>query len=180
MTDLDTERYPVGRLVTHPPADAAERARLIDAIARLPSEIRALVTGLDARELDTSYRDGGWTIRQVVHHVPDSHMNAYVRVKLALTEPEPAIKTYEEARWAELPDSRGDVGVSLDLLDALHRRWVALLRSLSAADLARTFVHPEWGRISVDQSLRMYDWHGRHHTAHIRNALARAGRAVTR
>ena len=124
-------------------------------------------------ELERTYREGGWTIRQVVHHVPDSHMNAYVRTKLALTETAPAIKAYDEARWAELPDARsGAVGLSLDLLDSLHRRWVTCLRALSTEDFLRTYVHPELGAVHLYEALAIYAWHGRHHTAHIKNALS--------
>jgi len=173
MTDLDRQRYPVGPIDKRPPADARARTALVDSIARTPSTIRGLVDGLSDRDLDTPYREGGWTIRQVVHHVPDSHMNAYIRMKLALTEEKPAIKTYEEARWAELPDSKRPIADSLDLLDALHRRWVALLRATSEHDLQRTFVHPEWGEVTIDAAITMYEWHCRHHTAHIRQALAR-------
>lgn len=173
----DRERYPVGRAPRTAPAGAHERVALVDSIERAPGVIRELVTGLSDAELGTSYRDGGWTIRQVVHHVPDSHMNGYVRMKLAVTEENPAIKLYEESRWAELPDGRtAPVAISLDLLDALHRRWVAFLRSLTEVQLRRPFVHPEWGAVSVDQAIALYEWHGRHHAAHIRNALARRAR----
>lgn len=124
--------------------------------------------GLRDAQLDTPYREGGWTVRQVAHHVPDSHMNAYVRFRLALTEERPTIKTYEEARWAELADAKtAPVEVSLALLEPLHERWVRLLRSLSAGDLARTFTHPEHGVRTLEWMLFLYAWHGRHHTAHI-------------
>jgi hypothetical protein len=133
------------------------------------------VEGLSDRELDTPYRPGGWTIRQVIHHVPDSHMNAYVRMKLAVTEQKPTIKTYEEALWAELPEARtAPIAMSLDLLDALHRRWTAFLRALPAADFGRAFQHAEWGLVSVDEALGMYAWHCRHHTAHVKLGLQRA------
>ena len=129
----------------------------------------AAVAGLAAGQLDTPYREGGWTVRQVVHHLPDSHLNAYTRMKLALTEEEPTIKPYEEARWAELPDARGgDIEPSLRLLESLHQRWLMLLRDLKPADFDRQFRHPEHGRIfKLSETLALYAWHGRHHVAHI-------------
>jgi hypothetical protein len=173
MNDLDTLRYPVGRMERHrAPLDAAARASCIDIIEQTPAVFRRLVTGLTDRQLDTPYRPGGWTIRQVIHHVPDSHMNAYVRMKLAATEEAPAVKTYEEALWAELPEARtAPIAMSLDLLDALHRRWVAFLRALPEANFSRTFSHPEWKRVSIDESLTMYAWHCRHHAAHVKQGL---------
>ena len=176
MADLDQQRYPVGRFDKRAPADARARAALIDSIAATPAHLRSLVAGLSDEELDVRYRDGGWTIRQVVHHVPDSHMNGYVRMKLALTEENPTIKLYEESRWAELPDSRQPIGVSLDLLDAVHRRWVSLLRAVPEAQFQRTFMHPEWGQTTIDMALALYEWHGRHHTAHVRAAVERRAR----
>src|SRR6476620_9464894 len=147
----------------------ARRAECIARIAAAPEHLRTAVAGLDDAQLDTPYRPGGWTVRQVVHHVPDSHLNAYTRIKLALTEDEPTIKPYEEARWAELPDARtGPIEISLALLEALHRRWVLLLRELQPADFTRQFRHPEHGRaMSLDEVLALYAWHGRHHVAHI-------------
>ncbi len=175
MNGSESERYPLGRFercLEMP--DAGRRTALIGVIETTPSEIRGLVASLDAGGLDTPYRDGGWTIRQVVHHVPDSHMNAYLRMKLAVTETAPAIKLYDEVRWAELPDARsGPIGPSLDLLDALHRRWVPFLRALSPEELRMTYLHPDWGAVPVYEGLALYAWHGRHHTAHIRNAVAR-------
>lgn len=170
----EKERYPVGRPPRGAATNAHERVALVDSIERTPGVIRELVAGLSEAELATPYRDGGWTIRQVVHHVPDSHLNAYIRMKLAVTEDLPAIKTYDEAGWAELPDARtAPVGISLDLLDALHRRWVVFLRALTEVQLQRSFSHPEWGAVSIDQAIAMYEWHGRHHAAHIRVARAR-------
>src|SRR5206468_12628381 len=126
------------------------------------------------QQLGRRYRPGGWTIRQVVHHVPDRHLNAYIRMKLAMTEDEPAIKTYEEARWAELPEARsGPIAMSLDLLDALHRRWLAFLRSLSESDCRRSFLHPDWGRVPIDEAIAMYAWTCRRHAANIEQALLR-------
>jgi hypothetical protein len=174
VPDLEGLRYPVGRFerVT-PPLDGATRARHIAIIEELPARFRALVDRADQSQLETPYRPGGWTVRQVVHHVPESHMNAYVRMKLALTEDAPAIKTYEEQLWAELPDvQRCPVDVSLRLLEALHQRWVVLLHALPDSGFARVFVHPEWGRVTVDEAVAMYAWHCRHHTAHIEAALA--------
>ena len=164
MPDL---RYPIGR---HEPVTTLapdQRRQCIEQIAAAPAQLRGAVTGLDDRQLDTPYRPGGWTVRQVVHHVPDSHMNAYVRFKLGLTEDRPAIRTYEEKLWAETPEMRAPIDVSLALLEALHGRWVLLLRALGPADFARTIKHPEWGLPTLDGLLAMYAWHGRHHTAHI-------------
>ena len=174
MTDLEQLKYPVGRMPrTTTPLDRATRAAHLDTIAQLPPRLRSLVTGLTEAQLDTPYRPGGWTVRQVVHHLPDSHMNAYVRMKLAATEDAPAIKTYEEQRWAELPDARtGAVAMSLDLLDALHCRWLAFLHALSEAELQKVFTHPAWGRVTIDEAISMYAWHCRHHSAHIEQALA--------
>jgi uncharacterized damage-inducible protein DinB len=165
----DELRYPVGRF--HFDGDTSSRAReqRIADIAAAPAQLRAAVDGLSPAQLDTPYRPGGWTVRQVVHHLPDSHINAYTRIKLALTENEPTIKPYEEARWAELPDGRdGPIELSLTLLEALHQRWVLLLRSLRQDDFRRRFRHPEHGRLmDLDEIVAMYAWHGRHHVAHI-------------
>jgi uncharacterized damage-inducible protein DinB len=149
---------------------------LVDQIAALPAELRSAVTTLDDTQLGTPYREGGWTVRQVVHHVPDSHVNAYTRFKLALTEDVPTIKTYEEAQWAELPEARSaPIGVSLALLDALHQRWVLLLRVLAPAQFARAFRHPDLGVMTLDQQIALYAWHGRHHLAHITSLRTRMG-----
>lgn len=164
MEDL---RYPIGPFDPAARVDPSEYGALIDEIERAPAELRAAVSGLTDAQLDTPYRDGGWTVRQVVHHVPDSHMNAYIRMRLALTEERPVIRLYDEKRWAELPDSRLPVEVSLVLLETLHRRWVALLRSLTPQDYERRFVHPELGELDFAWLLRYYAWHGRHHVAHI-------------
>jgi len=174
--DLDRLRYPVGRY--EPPAvplSAETRERLIDEIAAAPAELRAAVDGLSDAALDTPYRPGGWTVRQVVHHVPDSHLNSYVRFKLAMTERHPTIRTYDEAAWAEQADARrAAIGPSLDLLDALHARWTAWLRTLGPDDWTRTLEHPEMGTLSLDQLLALYAWHGRHHVAHITSLRAGA------
>jgi hypothetical protein len=138
--------------------------------------MRAAVSGLSTAQLDTPYRDGGWTVRQVVHHVPDSHMNAYTRFRLALTESEPTIKPYDQEAWANLADSRtAPVEWSLALLEALHRRWAAMLESLADEDFSRRFRHPEIGVVTLGEVLGMYSWHGRHHVAHITGLRGRMG-----
>lgn len=164
-TDL---RYPVGKWERPHTLTDEQRLAFINQIAEAPAKMRAAVAGLNDQQLDTPYRPGGWTVRQTVHHVPDSHMNAFMRFKLALTEDIPTIKPYLEARWAELPDAKAPIGPSLDLLEALHERWIALLGSFKPADWQRQFMHPEHGKtISLDQTLSLYAWHGRHHVAHI-------------
>jgi hypothetical protein len=163
-------RYPVGRFTRPNKAlSADERSDAIDAIAATPGAMRAAVKGLNDAQLDTPYRPDGWTVRQVVHHVPDSHMNAYVRIKLALTEDVPTIKPYDESKWAELVDGKSKlIEQSLTLFDALHSRWVFLLRRLKPSDFARTYNHPEWDTpMSLDDAVAMYAWHGKHHVAHI-------------
>jgi len=173
---MSDPRYPIGRAEMEKDLAPEQRRELIEQIEEAPARLREAVTGLNAEQLDTPYRPGGWTVRQLVHHVPDSHLNAYVRFKLALTEDEPAVKTYEEARWAELPDSRSvPVDVSLTLLETLHRRWVALLRALPPADFQKTLKHPDWGIINLDQLLGLYAWHGRHHVAHVTALRERMG-----
>jgi uncharacterized damage-inducible protein DinB len=151
-----------------------QRRSAIDAIAGTPSKLRSAVRGLNDAQLDTPYRPDGWTVRQVVHHVPDSHANAYTRFKLALTETEPTIKPYDEAAWAKLDDTRTTpIETSLAMMDALHDRWVRLLQSLGAADFARTLNHPENGIMNLDQLLALYAWHGEHHVAHIAGLRSR-------
>jgi uncharacterized damage-inducible protein DinB len=152
------------------------RRKLIAQIAEAPAKLRAAVKGLNKKQLDMPYREGGWTIRQVVHHLPDSHMNAYVRFKLALTEDHPTIKTYDQERWAELPDSKtAPIEPSLGLLDSLHERWVGVLKSMSAADFSRNLKHPELGEVVLDRYLALYAWHGRHHVGHITSLRKRRG-----
>jgi hypothetical protein len=169
-------RYPIGPFQKPGSFSGDDRARAIDQIAEAPARLHAAVERLSAEQLATPYRPGGWTVRQVVHHVPDSHMNAYVRFKLALTEDLPTIKPYEEARWAELRDgNEAPVETSLRLLEALHERWVMLLRSLKPADFARKLKHPEIGIIDLDYLTAMYSWHGRHHAAHITSLRDRMG-----
>jgi hypothetical protein len=172
MSDL---KYPIGKYVMPEAFSDTERKALIATIAGAPGALRAAVQGLDDHQLNTPYRPEGWTVRQVVHHVPDSHMNAYIRVKRGLTEAEPMIKTYAEERWAELPDSAGPIGVSLDLLDALHQRWVFLLERIGPDDFARTVHHPDLGILRVDQLVGAYAWHGQHHIAHITRLRSRMG-----
>jgi uncharacterized damage-inducible protein DinB len=173
MTDL---RFPIGKVSYTGPLTDKEKKVALHNIAETPANLRKAIKGLSNEQLDTPYRPGGWTVRQVVHHVPDSHLNAYVRFKLALTEEDPTIKTYEEARWAELSDSESTpVEVSLTLLDSLHDRWVRLLRSLSEEDWKRTFRHPELGLVTLDKNLAIYSWHGRHHVAHITSLREREG-----
>ena len=172
MDALDAFKYPIGEF-TFPssPLDAHARAACIDTIARTPAAMREAVAGLTDAELDTPYRPGGWTIRQVVHHVPDSHMHSYLRMKFALTEEAPLVKAYDEDRWSKLPDAQSaPVSLSLDLLDALHRRWVVFLQGLTEQDFLRTLVHPDHGQIALYQVLADYAWHGPHHVAHVRNA----------
>ena len=169
-------RYPIGRLREEGPLGEERRLELIAQVAETPERLRAAIHGLGHEQLDTPYRHGGWTVRQVIHHVPDSHMNAYVRFKLALTEESPTVRPYAEALWALLPDTgRTAPEVSLALLDALHKRWVILLRAMTAGDFARTLNHPEKGLLTLDQMLALYAWHGRHHVAHITALRERMG-----
>jgi hypothetical protein len=161
-------RYPIGKFKYDGPPTQAQRSDLISSIEQAPAALRAAVKGLTSQQLDTPYRDGGWTVRQVVHHVPESHMNAYVRFKLALTEDEPTIKPYAEDLWAKLPDVQAvPVEVSLALLDALHVRFAEVLRGMEHDDWKRTFRHPELGVVPLEKNLALYSWHGKHHVAHI-------------
>jgi uncharacterized damage-inducible protein DinB len=169
-------RYPVGKYVRCETLSPAQRAEAIAQIAATPGNLRDAVAGLSHEQFDTPYRPGGWTVRQVVHHLPDSHMNSYVRLKLALTENDPTIKTYEEQLWAELPDSRDTpVEFSLTLLEALHQRWETLLRSMKPEEFSRTLRHPALGPMTIDNMLGIYAWHGRHHVAHITALREREG-----
>jgi hypothetical protein len=165
MTD---PRYPIGRFSPDPNPTPETRNRHIDQIAQLPGQMRRAVAGLKEDQLSTPYREGGWTVRQVVHHVPDSHLNAYIRFKWAMTEDSPTIKAYDETAWATLKDSQlTPVDISLTLLESLHARWTVLLRSLKAEDFQRKFTHPESGPHDLDWLLGLYAWHGNHHVAHI-------------
>jgi uncharacterized damage-inducible protein DinB len=163
-TDL---RYPIGRLERQSALSAAQRQTAIDSLASLPAALRAAVSGLTDAQLDTPYRDGGWTVRQLVHHVADSHLNAYTRFKLALTEESPTIRPYDQDAWSKLADSTLPVAVSLGILDGVHVRLVHLLRATPESEFSRTLVHPENGPMTLDALLSTYWWHGRHHTAHI-------------
>ena len=172
---MSDPRYPIGPFDQPDSLTSDERARAIAVLAALPVELRAAVEGLSDEQLDTPYRDGGWTLRQVVHHLPDSHMNSFVRFRKGLTEAEPTIGTYEEARWAELPDAALPIDVSLRLIDALHERWVAMLGALGDEQWARRIDHPEIGWMRLDQLLALYEWHSLHHVAHIRSLRDREG-----
>lgn len=165
-------RYPIGKFEL----DSTPRNEHIQTIAELPANMSAAVSGLSAEQLDTPYRSAGWTLRQTVHHLADSHINSFCRFKLALTEDEtPTIRPYYEDRWAELPDSEMPVDVSLNIIDGVHRRWTSLLQSMTDADFERRFNHPESGEWTLEKALAMYAWHSRHHTAHITNTRERNG-----
>lgn len=167
MPDL---QYPVGRFSFPSSSTPAERELWLSQLAAAPRLLREAALSLSPAQLDTPYRPGGWTARQVIHHVPESHMNAYIRFKLALTENRPLIKPYQEAEWAKLPDvATTPIEVSLDLLAALHDRWVRLIQALNDADFNRVFLHPEWGEVRLYGALAQYAWHGRHHTAHVQS-----------
>jgi uncharacterized damage-inducible protein DinB len=173
MTDL---RFPIGRFNLNEDITEDQRQRLIDEIAEAPAKLRAVVSGLSDEQIDTPYRPGGWTVRQVVHHLADSHLNSYVRFKLALTEEEPTIKTYHEDKWAELYDARSaPIEMSLALLESLHERWGLLLKSLTAPDWVRAFRHPDLGTVSLGKNVGLYAWHGKHHVAHIASLRGRMG-----
>ena len=173
---MDDLRFPVGKLQRPESLSAEQRAAMIETIAALPARMRQAVAGLGGEQLQTPYRPEGWTVHQLVHHVADSHLNAYVRLKLALTEDNPTIKPYEEARWADLPDTAATpVETSLTLLESLHERWANLLRAMRPADFARPLSHPENGPMTLDGLLATYDWHSRHHVAHITNLRERMG-----
>jgi uncharacterized damage-inducible protein DinB len=173
MTDL---RYPVGKFQYQSSLSEPQRNGLIQQIVEAPARLRDAISRLSEMQLDTAYRPEGWTVRQVVHHVPDSHMNSYVRFKLALTEDEPTIKPYAEDRWAELADTKATPPeVSLALLENLHDRWVRLLKSLTAEEWRRTFLHPDLGPMTLEKTLALYAWHGQHHVAHITELRKRMG-----
>ena len=173
MTNL---RYPIGKFEYEGEITDEDVARWIDQIETSPQQVRAAVENLSDEQLDTPYRPGGWTVRQVVHHIGDSHMNSLVRFKWALTEDEPAIKAYDQVGWAELADYRDvPIDTALTFLEALHVRLVALLRSLDSDDLARRFIHPELGLVTLAWNIGLYAWHGRHHLAHITHLKVREG-----
>jgi len=169
-------RYPIGEFKYSRPLTSEERSACISNIEQTPARVRNAVAGLTNEQLDTAYRPGGWTIRQVVHHIPESHLNAYIRMKLATTEELPTIKPYFEDRWAQLEDARkAPIAMSLDLLDALHQRWIWFLQTLTEPDYERAFNHPELGLVTLDKNIALYDWHGRHHLAHITSLRERMG-----
>ncbi len=175
MADEQDLRYPIGKFVAPTESTAAVRSAQIETLRLLPERLRTAVDGLSDAQLDTPYRDGGWSVRQVVHHIADSHANSYVRFKLALTEDEPTIKPYDEGAWARLPDGSQAIEPSLVLITGLHQRFVGLLESMSEEDFQRGFNHPERGRMTLARNLALYDWHSRHHTAHITSLRARKG-----
>ena len=173
---MSDPRYPVGKFEPQASYSSVDRSASIAVIAALPAQLRAAVAGLTDAQLDTPYRDGGWTVRQVVHHLPDSHINSYTRFKLALTETEPTIKPYDEEAWALLPDSRDTpIETSLVLLEALHSRWVILLRSIREDQWALAFRHPQSGLLRLDTTLALYDWHSRNHLGHVTALRERMG-----
>jgi uncharacterized damage-inducible protein DinB len=173
MTDF---RYPIGKFVEDPSVTDEKRTRWIEEIAAAPAGFRRAVAGLTEKQLDTPYREGGWTVRQVVHHMADSHLHNLVRFRLALTEDSPAITGYDPAKWAEIPDAKtGPVEVSLALLQAIHDRWALLLRAMVPADFARTFRRPDGQVVTLDRALQTYAWHGKHHAAHITDLRGRMG-----
>jgi uncharacterized damage-inducible protein DinB len=171
---LDTLRYPIGRFQWPLTLTAEERAAALRTLHQLPQKLRSVVEDLSGDQLETPYREGGWTVRQLVHHLADSHLNAYARMRLALTEDWPTVKPFDEALWAELPDARqAPIMLSLELLGSLHARWVSLMTSLSEPEWKRGYMHPESGRQSLEQVLANYDWHSRHHLAHITGLRSR-------
>lgn len=160
-------KYPIGKVDISAEVNESRRKEFIKDIETLPALLKEAVKGLNEEQLNSEYRPDGWTVRQVVHHIADSHLNSYIRFKLALTEEEPIIKTYLEERWAELEDSKTSIEPSIKLIEALHTRWVILLQSLSEKDFQRTFHHPDLGLVSLNKALAIYAWHGKHHLAHI-------------
>jgi uncharacterized damage-inducible protein DinB len=172
LSGLDL-RYPIGRFDAPEVLNQDERTGAIATLAELPEQLRNAVDGLSSSQLSTPYREGGWTVRQVVHHVADSHMNAFVRVRLALTEDWPVVKTYDEAAWSRLHDAAAPVEWSLELVESLHARWVMLLQSLDEQQWKRGYRHPEDGEVTVELATLIYAWHSRHHVAHIAHLRAR-------
>lgn len=169
-------KYPVGKFAWPESISEDDRRNFAAQIEDLPARLRAAVHGLTEAQIDTPYREGGWTVRQVVHHLADSHMNAFIRFKLALTENEPTIKPYEQQKWADLPDGKTPpVEISMTLLDSLHRRWALLIKSMKPEEFARTFRHPELGLVTLERNLALYAWHGRHHVAHVTSLRERKG-----
>jgi hypothetical protein len=172
---VDDLKFPVGRFDWNAPLSSSSRAAAIEDIAQLPTKLAAALAGLDQAQIGTPYRPGGWTVAQVANHIADSHVNGYIRVKLALTEDRPTIKPYDQAQWAGLADGSVNPAISLRLLESLHARWTTLLRALSEADFARELNHPENGVRSIDRFVHLYGWHSRHHVAHIMTLRVRQG-----
>jgi uncharacterized damage-inducible protein DinB len=173
---MSDPRYPIGKFSCDGTLTPAQKKQYLNDIEQTPARLRAAVRGLSDEQLNTPYREGGWTVRQLAHHVPDSHMNAYIRFKLALTEDEPTIRPYMEDRWAGLPESKqAPIDVSLTLLDSLHQRWTMVLRNIPDADWKRTFRHPEMGLLSLEKTLALYAWHGKHHVAHVTTLREKMG-----
>jgi uncharacterized damage-inducible protein DinB len=173
---MSDPRYPIGKFSYAGPPTPEQRQQNLTDIERTPASLRAALGGLSDKQLETPYRDGGWTLRQLAHHVPDSHMNSYIRCKLALTEDEPTIKPYMENLWAELPEAKhAPIEMSLALLDSLHQRWMLMLRKLTEADWKRTFRHPQLGPMSLEKNIALYAWHGRHHVAHVTSLREKMG-----
>lgn len=169
-------RFPIGKFNYEEAQAAQNRARSIRAVSELPSQLRLAIAGLSSGQMKTPYREGGWTINQVVHHLADSHMNSFIRFKLALTEDAPAIKTYQEDLWAKLPDADNDAPeLSLKIIDALHERWFLLLSAMNDTDFRRQLTHPEHGKIDLNYMVALYQWHGKHHVAHITNLRRQKG-----
>jgi len=169
-------RYPIGDFALDPDVSPQKRRRWMRQMAESPAALAAATRGLSDAQLGTAYREGGWTLRQVVHHLADAHLNGFTRFKLALTEETPKVKTYEEALWAETADGRdAPVELSLTLLDALHRRWNILLESLQEPEFARAFSHPQRGHMTIDKAIQLYAWHGLHHTAQVAGSRAQRG-----
>jgi uncharacterized damage-inducible protein DinB len=165
---MSDPRYPIGKFSYEGPPSEQQKNKFLDDIEQTPARLKAAVQGLSEQQLDTPYREGGWTVRQLVHHVPDSHLNSYIRFKLALTEEEPTIRPYMEDRWAELPEARtAPIALSLALLENLHQRWMLMMRAIPAPDWKRTFRHPEIGPMTLEKNLALYAWHGKHHVAHV-------------
>ncbi len=173
---MSNPRYPIGKFSYSGPLTPEQKQQYLNDIEQTPARLRAILSGLSNQQLDTPYREGGWTPRQVAHHVADSHLNSYIRFKLALTEDEPTIKGYKEDRWAELPEAKhAPVEVSLALLDSLHQRWMLMLRAFTDAEWKRTFRHSELGPMSLEKTLALYSWHGRHHVAHVASLREKMG-----
>ena len=175
MTTENDLRFPIGKYDSSVPVTTELRGKFIEAIKELPANLSNAVAGLSDEQLDTPYRPGGWTVRQTVHHIADSHLNSYCRFKLALTEDVPTIRPYHEDRWAELKDSEMPIDVSMKIIEGVHARWANFLDSMSDEDFERKLIHPDSGEWTLEKFLGLYEWHGKHHTAHITNLRERSG-----